>query len=100
MASVRAFLGIADHETLLRPTVSGVPSVANSSYRLPFSAGQVLPHSERNYQRVLTPVEHELIESFTGRHAQELGYSLHPKGLASKVTTVTQYLLSSPRIMN
>ena len=94
MTSVRAFLGIADHETLLRPTVSGVPSVANSSYRLPFSAGQVLPHSERNYQRVLTPVEHELIESFTGRHAQELGYSLQPKGLTSKVTTVTQYTLS------
>jgi hypothetical protein len=94
MASLRTFLGIADHETLLQPTSSGIPCVANSSYHLPFTAGQVQNHSEIYYQQILSPVEHELIEGFTGGHARALGYPLKSRGWIFKTTAAARYVLT------
>ena len=76
LAALRAFLGITDHESLMQPTSSGLPCVANSSYDLPFTTGQVQDHSATYYQNILTPVEHKLIGCFTGRHARALDAEL------------------------
>ena len=95
MASLRTFLGIADHETLRHPTSSGVPCVANSSYSLPFAAGQVQNHAATYYQEILTPVEHQLVESITGRYAQRLGYSIKSRNLISAVVAASRYVFSS-----
>ena len=94
VASLRAFLGITDHESLMQPTSSGLPCVANSSYNLPFTTGQVQNHSATYYQNILTPVEHQLIGCFTGRHAQERGYSLKSGGLAATILAATRYALT------
>lgn len=79
MAAVRTFLGITDHEALMRPTSSGVACAANSSYSLPWAAGQVQKHSATYYQQILTPMEHLLVESITGRRARRIGYSMKPR---------------------
>ena len=96
MASVRTFLGIADHEALVTPTSSGVPCAANSSYSLPFAMGRVQAYSATYYEEILTPIEHQLVESFTGRHAQKMGYSIKSGGVASTVIAITRYGLSGP----
>lgn len=79
MASLQTCLGIAEHDTLLQPTSSGVPCAANSSYRLPFAPGHVHKKAATSYQNMLTPAEHQLIESVTGRYARKIGYAI-PSG--------------------
>ena len=93
MASLQTFLGITDHETLLQPTSSGVLCVANSSYSLPFVAGQVQKHSEMRYQKILTPTEHQLIEGFAGRHAKKMGYSIKSRSLITTIVSASRYAL-------
>jgi hypothetical protein len=77
MVEVAAFAGIGWDDTLVVPTVNGVPQTPNSMYADRRQRGSVIASSER-WRRELTPTEQRLALGVLGRTRGRLGYGSRP----------------------
>jgi len=70
------FLDIDPIPNLLKPTVAGKPSTANSSFKEGSQAGRILTVNEHKHSESLSDEEYELLSAHVGGLARKLGYPM------------------------
>ena len=79
MEQVASFLGITPHEVLRTPSIAGLPSISNSSFREDAPAGQIVTSSPPEVA-ALGSLERAWVSAVTGEAAAKLGYSVAAVG--------------------
>ncbi len=88
MAKIANFVGVAFDETLLTPTIAGLPSTANSAWSERRVRGEVHTFSLESWRDALDPRAVTLVEARTGAVARALGYDLPRQVPLRRVTTL------------
>jgi hypothetical protein len=73
-----SFLGIQTLPAMMQPTVNGIPTTSNSSFRRDEAAGQLSHRPAGDVFGVLTPRDRERVSAMVGDAAARLGYQLAP----------------------
>lgn len=74
MAAIAAWLGIPDDDSLIQPTINGLPSTPNSAYKENRLQGQIQTKSAEKWRQHLTPGEVWMIVDLIGPEAAACGY--------------------------
>ena len=90
-ASIAAFLRISYKDTLMEPTVAGIPAQANSSFVKEPVAGKV--NSNPQQPALLTNAETDLVSECIGELSARLNYPLKPVRLLRGIYLKIRYRL-------
>jgi hypothetical protein len=90
MDSMARFLGIEENETLLTPTVNGIPATSNSMFSKRRTVGRVVATDTIPSGRGLTEADETVARILTRRPAAKYGYQLPAPSIAGYLTLYTE----------